>query len=56
MADHVHMLLSMPPKDHGVERGGLHQRKERDPYSAALYEAREELRRAGILGTRVFRG
>ena len=43
-------------KDRGVERSGLHQRKERDPYCAALYEAREELRRAGILGTRVFRG
>ena len=42
-------------KDRGVERSGLHQRKERDPYCAALYEAREELRRAGILGTRVVR-
>ena len=43
-------------EDRGVERSGLHQRKERDPYCAALYEAREELRRAGILGTGVFRG
>ena len=43
-------------KDRGVERSGLHQREERDPYCAALYEAREELRRAGILGTRVFCG
>ena len=43
-------------KDRGIERSGLHQRKERDPYCAALYEAREELRRSGILGTRVFRG
>lgn len=38
----------------GVERGMLHQRKERAPYRSAFYEAGEELRRAGVLGTRVF--
>lgn len=43
-------------EDRGVERGGLHQRKERDPYRSAFYEAGEELRRAGVLGTRIFCG
>ena len=43
-------------EDRGVERGRLHQRKERDSYRPAFYEAREELRRAGVLGTRVFCG
>ena len=43
-------------EDRGVERGRLHQRKECDSYRAAFYEAREELRRAGVLGTRVFCG
>ena len=40
--------------DRGIEHRGLHQRKERDPYRSAFYEAREELRRAGVLGTRHF--
>ena len=43
-------------EDRGVERGRLHQRKECDSYRPAFYEAREELRRAGVLGTRVFCG
>lgn len=43
-------------KDSGIERGGVYQRKKRDPYRTTLSEAREELRRAGVLGTRVFCG
>ena len=40
----------------GVERGGIHERKERDPYRTAFPEAGEELRGPGILGTRLLRG
>ena len=40
----------------GVERGGIYEGKERDPYCAAFPEAREELRGSGVLGTGILRG
>jgi len=40
----------------GVERGGIHERKKRDPYRAAFPEAGEELRGPGVLGAGLLRG
>src|SRR5580658_8489708 len=40
----------------GVERGGIYERKERDPYRPAFPEAGEELRGPGVLGARLLRG
>ncbi len=36
MPDHVHMMISIPPKIFGVAGGRLHQGKERDPLGAGL--------------------
>lgn len=49
-------VIERAAEDSGVERCGVHQRKKCDSYRATLPEAREELRRADVLGTRVFCG
>jgi putative transposase len=36
MADHVHMLISVPPKYSVAQCDGIHQRKERDPHRAGV--------------------
>src|SRR5271156_1073434 len=52
MPDHVHMLLSIPPKYAG---GRVHQRQERDSSCASLWRAEARLCRSKFLGTRIFR-
>ena len=48
--DHVHMLLSVPPKYCGGASGGIHERQKCDPHCAGVCGAEEELRRAALLG------
>jgi Transposase IS200 like len=54
MVDHVHMLMSIP-EICGFPGGGLHQRKERDPFGAGLRGTESEFRRPALLGQRVLR-
>jgi putative transposase len=37
MLDHVHMMISIPPKYVGVAGNWLHQRQERDPLGPGLW-------------------
>src|SRR5271155_3899746 len=53
LPDHVHMLLSMPPK-YAVSRSRVHQGKERDPSGADLRRTKAQLRGAKLLGARLF--
>ena len=55
MADHVHMLLSIPPKYSVSGGGGVHQRQECDSDSAEVYGPGEEFRRAKLLGEGILR-
>ena len=55
MPDHVHMLVSIPPKHFGVSGGGVHQGQERDPSGEGVRRAQAQLRWAALLGTGVFR-
>ena len=48
------MLLSIPPKYAVVERGRVHQRKERDPSGADVRRTKAQFRRAKLLGARLF--
>ena len=50
MADHVHIMLSIPPKV--LRRAGdrVYQGEERDPHRPALCGAAAQLRRATLLG------
>ena len=36
MADHVHMLISIPPKVRCVTGGGIHQGQKRDPFGPGV--------------------
>lgn len=53
MPDHVHMLLSIPPK-YAVSQV-LYERKKRDPPCSDVCRAQTELCRAALLGTRLLR-
>ena len=53
MPDHVHMLLSVPPKYSVSSLMGVHQGQECDPYRTGLCWAAEKLRGPAFLGTRV---
>ena len=55
MPDHVHMMISIPPKYAVSQVVGLHQGQERDPSGAGVRRAEAQLRRAALLGPRVFR-
>jgi len=55
LPDHVHMLLSIPPKYAVAQVGGVHQGEERDPDRAAVHGGEAELRGAALLGTGVLR-
>ena len=53
LADHVHMLLSIPPKYSVAQVGGLYQGESGDPHCSDLYGAPQELYRAPFLGSGV---
>src|ERR1700683_4489370 len=55
MPDHVHMLLSIPPKYAVSQVVGVHQRQERNPPRASLWRAKARVCRSKLLGTRIFR-
>jgi hypothetical protein len=50
MPDHVHMMISIPPKIFGVAGDGLDQGKERDPPGAGLRGKEAETSWAGTSG------
>ena len=54
MPDHVHMLVSIPPKYSVAEGDRVHQGQKLDMDCAEYRAKGEELHRAQILGTRVF--
>ena len=53
--DHVHMLLSIPPKVRGGPGPRVYQGGERHPHCAHLPRAAPELHGATLLGPRVLR-
>ena len=55
MPDHVHMLLSIPPKYAVSQVVGLHQGQERHPLGPGLWGAQAQLRGTALLGTGVLR-
>ena len=50
MPDHVHMLLSIPPKIRGVAGRRVHQGQERDPLGPGLWRAQAQFRGPAFLG------
>ena len=54
MPDHVHMIISIPPK-YAIWQVILYQRQERDPSGPHVRRAKAEFRRAALLGSRIFR-
>jgi hypothetical protein len=52
LPDHVHMILSIPPK-YAVSQG-VPQRQERDPSGPSLWRTQPRLHRAALLGPRLF--
>jgi REP element-mobilizing transposase RayT len=54
MPDHVHVLISIPPK-HAVPSSWIHQGQERDSFDAGVWRAQTQLCRAAFLGERLFR-
>jgi REP element-mobilizing transposase RayT len=55
MPDHVHMLLSIPPKYAVSQVVGVYQGQERDPFGPGPRRAQTQFRRATLLGPRIFR-
>ena len=55
MTDHVHMMISIPPKYAVSQVVGLHQGQERDPFGAGVRGEEAQFRRAALLGPRVLR-
>ena len=55
MPDHVHMLLSIPPKYSVSQVNRVHQGQERDPSGEGVRRAQAQLRRAALLGAGVLR-
>ena len=53
MADHVHLMISIPPKYAVSLRGGLHQGEKCDSVGQSEWRAQEELCRTKLLGARV---
>ena len=54
LADHVHMMISIPPKYAVSQMVGFIRGKS-DRSGACVWRAKAELRRAELLGARVFR-
>jgi hypothetical protein len=50
MADHVHMMISIPAQVRGVRGGGLHQGQECDSPCAGLWRAQAEFCWSTFLG------
>ena len=55
MVDHVHIMLSIPPKVLGRAGDRVYQGEERDPHRPVLCGAGAQLRRATLLGSGVLR-
>ena len=53
MADHVHMLMSIPPKYAVSQVVGFIKGEERDPFGAGVCREEEKLRGATFLGPRL---
>ena len=53
MPDHVHMMISIPPKYAVSEVVELHQGQERDSPCPGLWRAQAEFRWSALLGARV---
>ena len=54
MPDHVHMMISIPPKFRRFPGDRVHQGEKRDPSGKDVWGEPTELRRTELLGTRVF--
>ncbi len=55
MPDHVHMMISIPPKYAASQGRVVHQGQERHPLGAVVRRAPAEFRGPEFLGARVFR-
>jgi REP element-mobilizing transposase RayT len=55
MSDHVHIMISIPPKYAGFAGHWVHQGQERDPPGAGVWGKPAELRWSEFSGARVFR-
>ena len=55
LLDHVHMMISIPPKYSVAQIVGYIKGQERDPHRARLRGAAAELRWAALLGARLLR-
>jgi len=55
MPDHVHMMLSIPPKYAASQVGGFHQGQECDSPCKGVRGAQAQLRGAALLGQKVLR-
>src|SRR5271166_2774600 len=55
LPDHVHMMLSIPPKYAVSQVVGVHQGQERDPFGSGLWRAPPRFHWAALLGPRIFR-
>mgnify|MGYP003624038424 CR=1 FL=1 len=55
MPDHVHMMISIPPKYAVSQVNRLHQGQECHPHGAGLRGAEEEFHRPALLGARALR-
>ena len=53
--DHVHMMISIPPKYAVSQVVGVYQGQERNPSGPSVRRTEAELRRAELLGARIFR-
>ena len=55
LADHVHILMSIPPKYSVAQGGWLREGQERHPHRAEFRASAAELHRSALLGTRILR-
>ena len=55
LADHVHMMIAIPPKYAVSQVVGFIQGQKRDPSGAGVWGAEAKLRRTELLGTGIFR-
>ncbi len=55
MSDHVHMLISIPPKESGCQGDRFFEGKEFDLGGAEYRQQEEKFRGAQVLGARLFR-
>ena len=55
MPDHLHMMISIPPKYAVSQSDRIHQREERNPPGPCLRRTNAQLRRAAFLGKGILR-